>query len=216
MPKQPLNGIAHSILTSHRIVKTPEEAFPTESFIANKAELGGLIHLDAISGQPDQVPPLTLFHALSEIGATDPSYVPPYLQELHALEKQKSTDPLVLSGLGFLHLAKGPDYDENQAKNYFSRAIEVGSTRSDDFLVLSEILVKEGQQAESEKVLLQGKSLFPYDERFYQKLCRLYISTNQYEKALNMLRDSNQLFPEDSFLRTLRQKAEQAVQAPSP
>jgi len=118
--------------------------------------------------------------------------------------------------LGFFHLAKGPDYDENQAKNYFSRAIEVGSTRSDDFLALSEILVKEGQQAESEKVLLQGKSLFPYDERFYQKLCRLYISTNQYEKALNMLRDSNQLFPEDSFLRLLRQKAEQAVQAPSP
>ena len=216
MPKQPLNGIAHSILTSHRIVKTPEEAFPTESFIANKAELGGLIHLDAVSGKPDQVPPLTLFHALTEIGATDSSYVPPYLQELHALEKQKSTDPLVLSGLGFFHLAKGPDYDENQAKDYFSRAIEVGSTRSDDFLALSEILVKEGEQAESEKVLLQGKSLFPYDERFYQKLCRLYISTNQYEKALNMLRDSNQLFPEDSFLRTLRQKAEQAVQAPSP
>jgi tetratricopeptide (TPR) repeat protein len=92
----------------------------------------------------------------------------------------------------------------------------VGSTRSDDFLALSEILVKEGQQADAERVLLQGKSLFPYDERFYQKLCRLYISTNQYEKALNMLRSSSELFPEDSFLRLLRQKAEQAVQAPSP
>jgi hypothetical protein len=216
MPKQALTGIAHSILTNHRIVKTPDEPFPTESFIANKAELGGLIHLDAIPGRPDQVPSLTLFHALSEIGATDPSYVPPYLQELHALEKQNSTDPLVLSGLGFLHLAKGPDYDENQAKGYFSRAIEMGSTRSDDFLVLSEILLKQGQQAEAEKVLLQGKSLFPYDERFYQKLCRLYISTNQYEKALNMLRSSNQLFPEDSFLRLLLQKAEQAIQPAGP
>ena len=52
----PSPGIAHSILTSHRIVKTPDEEFPSESFIANKLELGGLIHLDAIPGQPDQVP----------------------------------------------------------------------------------------------------------------------------------------------------------------
>ena len=216
MPKQAVNGIAHSILTSHRIVRTPEEAFPTESFIANKPELGGLIHLDAIPAQPDQVPALTLLHALGEIGTTDPSYVPRYLQQLSLLEKQKSTDPQVLSGLGWLHLAKGPDYDENQAKDYLSRAIEVGSIRPEDFLVVSEILVKEGKQVDAERVLLRGKSLLPYDERFYQKLCRLYISTNQYEKALTMLRSSNQLFPEDSFLRLLWQKAEQAGQLPNP
>jgi hypothetical protein len=215
MPKQPVIGIAHSILTSHRIVKTPEEEFPNESFIANKLDLGGLIHLDAIPGQPDQVPPLTLLHALGEIGTTDPSYVPSYLQELYSLEKQKSNDSQVLSGLGWLHLAKGPDYDENQAKDYLSRAIAAGSTRPEDFLAVSEILIKEGQGANAEKILLQGNSLLPYDERFYQKLCRLYISTNQYEKALAMLRSSNQLFPEDSFLRLLRQKAEQAGTAPS-
>ena len=90
----------------------------------------------------------------------------------------------------------------------------MGSTRSEDFLAVSEILVKKGQAAEAEKLLLQGKSLLPYDERFYQKLCRLYISTNQYEKALDMLRSSNQLFPEDSFLRLLWQKAEQAGKSP--
>jgi hypothetical protein len=215
MPKQPVIGIAHSILTSHRIVKTPEEEFPSNSFIANKLDLGGLIHLDAIPGQPDQVPPPTLLHALGEIGTTDPSYVPSYLQELYSLEKQKSNDSQVLSGLGWLHLATGPDYDENQAKDYLSRAIAAGSTRPEDFLAVSEILIKEGQGANAEKILLQGKSLLPYDERFYQKLCRLYISTNQYEKALAMLRSSNQLFPEDSFLRLLRQKAEQAGTAPS-
>jgi hypothetical protein len=216
MPRQPVTGIAHSILTSHRIVKTPEEEFPTDSLLADKAELGGLIHLDAIPGQPDQVPPLTLLHALGEIGTSDPTYVPRYLQELAALEKQKSTDPQVLSGLGWFHLAKGANYDEKEAKDYLSRAIAAGSTRPEDFLVVPEILIKEGQQDEAERLLLQGKSLFPYDERFYQKLCRLYISTNQYEKALSMLRSSSQLFPEDSFLRLLLQKAEQAVQSPSP
>jgi hypothetical protein len=215
MPKQPVIGIAHSILTSHRIVRTPDEEFPNDSFIANKLDLGGLIHLDAIPGQPDKVPPLTLLHALGEIGTTDPSYVPSYLQELLSLEKQQSTDPQVLSGLGWIHLAKGPDYDENQANDYLSRAIAAGSTRPEDFLAVSEILIKEGQAADAEKVLLQGKLLLPYDERFYQKLCRLYISTNQYEKALDMLRSSNQLFPEDSFLRLLWQKAEQAGKAPS-
>jgi hypothetical protein len=215
MPKQPVTGIAHSILTSHRIVKTPEEEFPNDSFIANKLDLHGLIHLDAIPGQPDQVPPLTLLHALGEIGTTDPSYVPSYLQELLSLEKQKSTDSQELSGLGWLHLAKGSNYDENQAKDYLSRAIVAGSTRPEDFLAVSEILIKEGQAADAETILLQGKSLLPYDERFYQKLCRLYISTSQYEKALAMLRSSNQLFPEDSFLWMLRQKAEQAGTAPS-
>jgi tetratricopeptide (TPR) repeat protein len=96
-----------------------------------------------------------------------------------------------------------------------SRAIQVGSTRPEDFLAVSEILVKEGQAEDAEKVLMQGKSLLPYDERFYQKLCLLYISTHQYEKALDMLRSSHQLFPEDSFLRLLWQKAEQAGKAPS-
>ena len=165
-------------------------------------------------GSQIRFPPLTLLHALGEIGTTDPSYVPSYLQELLSLEKQKSTDPQVLSGLGWLHLAKGPDYDENQAKDYLSRAIGAGSTRAEDFLAVSEILTKEGQVADAEKILLQGKSLLPYDERFYQKLCRLYISTNQYEKAFEMLRSSNRLFPEDSFLRMLWQKAEQAGKAP--
>jgi hypothetical protein len=215
MPKQPVTGIAHSVLTSHRIVKTPDEEFPNESFMANKLELGGLIHLDEIPGQADQVPPLTLLHALGEIGTTDPSYVPSYLKELRSLEEQKSSDGQVLSGLGWLHLAKGPDYDENQAKDYLSRAIAAGSVRPEDFLATSEILIKEGQVADAERVLLQGKSLLPYDERFYQKLCRLYISTNQYERALEMLRISNQLFPEDSFLRVLRQKAEQVGTAPT-
>ena len=121
MPKQPVIGIAHSILTSHRIVKTPEEEFPNDSFLANKLDLGGLIHLDAIPGQPDQVPPLTLLHALGEIGTTDPSYVPSYLQALYSPCKATSTDSRVFSGLGWLHLAKGPDYDENQAKDYLSR-----------------------------------------------------------------------------------------------
>jgi hypothetical protein len=216
MPKQPVTGIAHSILTSHRIVKTPDEEFPNQSFIADKLELGGLIHLDAIPGQPDQLPPLTLLHALGEIGTTDPSYVASYLQELLSLEKQKSTDPQVLSGLGWIHLAKGPDYDENQARDYLSRAIAEGSVRPEDFLAVSEILIKEGQTDDAEKILLQGKSLLPYDERFYQKLCRLYISTNQYQKAFDMLRSSNQLFPEDSFLRLLWQKAEQAGKTPGP
>ena len=215
MPKQPVTGIAHSILTSHRIVKTPEEAFPDESFMANRLELGGLIHLDSIPGQSDEVPPLTLLQALGEISTTDPSYVPSYLQKLLSLEKQKSTDPEVLSGLGWLHLAKGPDYDENQAKDYLSRAIQVGSNRPEDFLAVSEILMKQGQAVDAEKVLLQGKSLLPYDGRFYRKLCLLYISTNQYEKALNMLRSSNQLFPEDSFLRLLWQKAALGGQPPS-
>jgi hypothetical protein len=215
MPKQTVTGIAHSILTSHRIVKTPEEEFPTEIFNADKLPLGGLVHLDAIPGQPDQVPLLTRFRALGEMATSDPSYVGSYLQELLTLEKQKSTDPQVLSGLGWLHLAKGQDYDEDRAEDYLSRAIQVGSTRSEDFLAVAEILVKKGKPADAEKVLLQGKSLLPYDERFYRKLCVLYISTNQYEKALNMLRSSIQLFPEDSFLRSVWQKAEQAGTDPS-
>ena len=195
MPKQPLTGIAHSILTSHRIVKTPEEEFPTESFIANKAELGGLIHLDAIPGQPDQVPPLTLLHALGEIGTTDPSYVPPYLQSCMRWKSKSPPTPRCSPAWVGSIWRREPDYDENQAKDYLSRAIEVGSTRSEDFPGTVGNSGEGRTTADAEKVLLQGKSLFPYDERFYQKLCRLYISTNQYEKAFDMLRIPTSCFP---------------------
>ena len=216
MPKQHVTGISHSILTSHRIVKTPDEAFPTASFNANKLIVSGLIHLNAIPGKPDRVPQLTLFRAFAELAPTNPAYLKSYVQELTGLEKTNPTEPDVLSALGWLHLANGPYHDEDKGFDFLSRAVQLGSTRTSDFLVLAGLLEKRNQQPQAEKVLLQGISIAPYDERLYQKLTVLYISAHEYNKALDMLRQETTLFPENSFFRLLLEKAEQAGTQPAP
>lgn len=214
MPKQPITGISHSVLTSHRIVKTADEPFPTASFNA-KMLPSGLIHLNAIPGQPDTVPPLTLFRAFAELAPTNPAYLDDYVQSLNALAKTDPKNPEVLSGLGWMHLAKGPAFDGPLAFDEISQAVALGSTRSDDFLVLGQMLTKKGDPAQAVKILMQGISIAPYDERLYQTLTIVYISTQQYDKALTMLRQATGLFPEDATLRSLREKAEQAGTAPA-
>jgi hypothetical protein len=214
MPKAPVNGIAHSVLTNHRIVRTESEEFPTSLFNSSRPIVSGLIHLNAEPGKPHRVPNLTVFRAFTELATGNPAYTPNYVAMLRLVANENPEEPDVLSALGWLKMGTGPEHDPAEAMKYLERAIDRGSHRPEDYQALAGLLVKEGRIPDAIRILEKGIQLAPYDERLYKSLSLTYMSVHQYQSALDTMRRTVELFPEDSFMRSLLQKAEQTGAAP--
>ncbi len=208
MPKLPINGIAHSVLTSHRIVRSENEEFPTALLNASKPSAYGLIHLNADPGKPDHIPDLTLFRAYTELASSNPAYAQQYLDLLTIVSKESPNEPDVLSANGWLKKGNGSEHDAAEATGYLAKAIGRGSVRLEDYQVLADLLSKAGQTAEAEIVLRKGIELAPYDERMYKQLAFIYMSSRRYPEALTLMRQIVSLFPQDDFMRSLLQKVE--------
>ncbi len=208
MPKAPVNGIAHSVLTSHRIVRTEDEPFPTALLNSSKPMHYGLIHLNAEPGKPDHLPDLTAFRAYTELASANAAYAPQYLDLLQIVSKENPDEPDVLSAMGWLKLGNGPEHDATQAINYLTKAIDRGSVRLEDYQALADLLSKNGQSSDAERVLNKGIQIAPYDERMYKQLAFIYMSSKRYPEALAAMRQIVTLFPEDDFMRALLQKVE--------
>ena len=95
-----------------------------------------------------------------------------------------------------------------------SRAVAGGTTRAADYEKLADLLSKSARMLEAISVLEKGIKLAPYEERLYKKLSLIYISDRQYGKALETMRSTVQLFPEDGFMRELLRKAEHGSATP--
>jgi hypothetical protein len=208
MPKLPVSGIAHTVLTNHRIVRSENEAFPSALFNSSKPVSYDLIHLNAEIDKPDQVPALTAFRAYTELAAANPAYLPQYKNLLKIVSKQDAEEPDVLSAMGWLKIALGPEHDTTQAMNFLTRAIDRGSLRLEDYQALADLLSKNGQASEAEIVLEKGIRIAPFDERMYKQLSFIYMSTHRYAEALTIMRKTVRMFPEDSFMRSLLQKVD--------
>ncbi len=209
MPKQPLAGIAHSILTNHRIVRTVDEPFPWNAFVAGKPAIGNLIHLNSPPGKRDDLPPLVIFRAFRELAGTDSQYLASYRE---SLDKVAHTDPdnvEVLSGLGWLELSGTSAESTSKALDLLSRAVERGTTRSSDYDALATLLAKDGRWQDAVTALEKGTGLFPYEKQLANHLALLYISNRQYTQAITVMRRNVMLFPEDDVMRKMLDMAEQ-------
>jgi len=100
MPKTPA-GIPHSILTDHRIVTSKDESLAEEAYHLTTPELPDLVHVDALPGTKDQIPPLTLLRAYGELAISDPQYARSYLNIVDQLAQTNPDDHAVLSALAW-------------------------------------------------------------------------------------------------------------------
>ena len=90
----------------------------------------------------------------------------------------------------------------------------MNATRAADYEKLADLLSKSQRTPEAISVLEKGIKLAPYEERLYKKLSLIYISGRQYSEALETMRRTVQLFPEDGFMRELLRRAEQGSATP--
>ena len=210
MPKQDVTQIAHSVLTNHRIVSRKDQPLPKEAFLRTTEDLPDLVHLNAVPERKDKIPPLTLLRAYAELAASQPLYQRKYLETLREVAKTDPNESAVLSALAWLAAGKNTPESATTAMDYLARAIQSGSLLAIDFEKRAELLNRAGRPTEAIEVLKQGIGVDPYYQRSYKALALLFVAQKRYEEALQVMRQELEIFPQDSFMRTLLKKGESA------
>ena len=206
MQKQPVS-IPHSVLTNHRIVSTPGEPLPDEAFRHTGSDPLELVHLNAVPGRDDVIPPLTLLRAYGEMALADRQYGSLYLEAVDRAAQSDPESPAVLSALGWREVGRY-GADATKIRDYLSRAIQNGSHGPLDFEKLGELLLQDGKTAEAIAILQQGIMDSPYAKRLYQSLAMIYMAEKRNDDALRVMRRELELFPEDSSMRSMIPKLE--------
>jgi hypothetical protein len=204
MPKQPLKEISHSSLTDHRILARPGEPLPESAFHLTTTQLPDLVQLDSVPrplGTP--VPPLTLFRAYGELLAAHPDYLARFDSVLDSLAAAKTEDAVVLAALARRKMREASAESQAAAADFLQRAVRAGSTDADDFEQLATIQAEAGRTQDAIATVRRGTELNAYSPRLYRLLAALYVSVRAYDDALSTMRKDLELFPEDSFIRSL-------------
>lgn len=209
MPKRDVTTISHASLTNHRITATANESLPDVTFHLTTPALPDLVHLDAIPGQPDSVPPLTLLQAYGQIGAEHREYLPRYYEEAKQLEASQANDTHVLEALASDAFQQGDAEGDQAAVVFLRRAIAMGSTTAWDFEELGARLLRAHELSEATSCLQTGIQRAPYDARLYSLLAEGYVAMNRRGDAIKTLIRASQLFPQIDLLRAFRDQVEE-------
>src|SRR5262249_20014 len=211
MPKRDLREIQHAALTNHRIVRQQDEPYPEEAFRLTTPTLPNLIHVSAILGrEAESVPPLTLLQAYRTLSSSHREFEEPYEKLLSQLSESEPDDPLVLAALA-QRVTSSTSSQTPQARSdairYLSRAIQLGSTEPNDFLLLDDLLARSGRVSEGVAVLTKGILLTPYVKELYQSMATRLISMGKHTEALDTIKKGLEFFPGDTRLNTLLREA---------
>jgi tetratricopeptide (TPR) repeat protein len=205
MPKRDVGVILHSSVTSHRIMARPDEPLPEAAFHQTTSALPDLIHLSAVPGQKEVVPPgLTLLAAYGELMDKAPEYRGRYLALLEELEHSQPENALVQASLGRKALL---DDKASEAAVHLRLALAIGPPQATTYADLAEAQMKLGQESEALLSLEKGVELDPFNAVFQKKLVLRFIEMNQYAQARAALERYVQTFPQDSFMRQMLNRA---------
>lgn len=196
--------IPHTDVTDHRIVARSGEPFPQETFHRITPQLPDLIHVDAVPGAENvPIPSLTLLQAYRKILRDDPNpiYKERYSVLVDQLAKTESNDPIVLSALAQKESENGTPEGRNRAIHDLERAIELGSTVPDDYLMLADLLERSARVTDSVNLLQKAISQDPYESVYYRALARRCLRYARFQDVVDITTEGLQLFPEDSLLR---------------
>jgi hypothetical protein len=203
MPKRDVKVISHSMLTNHRIVRTPQEPFPETAFKMTTSQLPDLVHLSAAGGKSNAPASLTLVQAYRQVMLSHPAYRPRYWKFAQQLETTQPNNVSVLQALADLSLQQKSLAGVTAAISYLDRARIHGTTQPADFEQLAKMLLATQQQGRAVEVLRQGIELIPYDVELYRLLGRTYLSLKKTNDAYQVLSKANQVFPQDIGIRDL-------------
>jgi hypothetical protein len=209
MPKRDVTEISHASLTNHRIIATPDEPFPDVTFQLATPALPGLVHLNALPGQPDAISPLTLLQAYGQLGAEHREYLQRYFDIGKQLETPEPNNTDVLEALAAQALQLKTTDGDRAAIEYLSRAIDHGSTKAWDFQLLGSRLLQAHKLREAVACLQKGIQRAPYDAELYTLLAEGYVAMNRASDATAILTRALQLFPEIDLLRAFLREVQE-------
>jgi len=207
MPKRDVQTIQHASATNHRIPATPNEPYPDSTFDHAGAAPPDLIQL-ASGTRPAS--PLSLLQAYGELLDTKPEYAPRYSDLLDELEKTESGSALIQSALGRRDLRRG-QYESAIA--HLQKAITIGPPQAVMFADEAEAIQKRGGLEDALNLQKKAVELDPFNPVLQKNEIVLLIILKQYAEARKALENYLEIFPQDSFMRQMLEKANQGAAA---
>lgn len=204
MPRRDIRVISHSTATNHRILARLDEPFPDVTFHQANAAMPDLINLDPAPGRESAPPPdLTLLQAYGELAAQKPQYANRYLEVLGRLEKTDADNTLVQAAIGRRELRNG---NFASAADHLQRAVNA-SPQATTCADLADALAHLDRKNESVIWLDKSVQLDPFNPFTQRALIARLIELKQYRRALAGLEHYIEVFPQDTFMRQMLEKA---------
>jgi hypothetical protein len=200
MPHRDAPETAHTSLTNHRILTRPGEPWPQEAFKQPTTALPDLVHLDAVPGHADNIPPATLIEAYREIASRRPEYQDAYERSLTQAQSSLPRDAAVQLDLGRRSLAHDQAAD---AVTYLLRAVALGPSDPAAFGYLSQALSRVGRVQEAIAASRKAVELDPFEPLWRKGLIDQYITAQQYGEATSAMKQYLEQFPEDGSMRKM-------------
>jgi hypothetical protein len=210
MPKRTVTTIAHAALTDHSI---PARAGSTFG-VSDQPHGNGKPQLLLLSAPPDQwnrldsVPATVLLQAYDSLVREGHQEFDPMLaQMLQQLSASSRSDPAVLRVLARADFRKDTPSAMLKAIDDMKRVFQLTSPNVDDYLLLGNLYSRTQRPKEAVQLLEEARGSNPYFREIYELLADNYLALGEYGDALGVVQQGLQLFPDDSKLRVLENKA---------
>jgi hypothetical protein len=209
MPKRAVSTIAHAALTDHSI-----PVHPSSIEVPDQRHTNENPHLLVLSAPPehwnqlDSVPATFLLQAYdSLVREGHKEFEPMLAQMLLRVSAGKSSDPAVLRVFARAEFRKGTSAAMLKATDDMERVFRVTTPNVDDDLLLGNLYSSTQRPKDAVQLLERARTSNPYFREIYELLASNYMALGQYQNALAVTQEGLQLFPEDSNLRTIEEKA---------
>ena len=217
MPKRTVTTIAHAALTDHSI---PARADSTV-VVSDQPHTDRKPRVLLLSAPPDQwnrldsVPDTVLLQAYDGLVREGHREFDPMLTEmLLQRSASASSDPAVLRVLARAEFRKDTRSAMWKAIDDMKRVFQLTSPNVDDYLLLGDLYSRTQRPKEAVQLLEGARSSHPYFREIYELLADNYMTLGEYGDALGVVQQGLQLFPDDSKLRVLENKAKAAGLGP--
>ncbi|MBV9038611.1 MAG: hypothetical protein JO182_29250 [Acidobacteriaceae bacterium] len=194
MPKRIVTTISHTALTNHRIPAHPDKPAPA----GDSSDNTDLVLVNAPAGKKASLPEITLLRAYAELANRNPIYQGKYVSLLERLAETQPKDAYLQAALGHKLLAEGKS---QEALTHLSAGLPLEETAVNQDL--AQALTNLGRAEEALPYLQTAAEREPYNAVLLKTLILQYINLHRYPEAQEQMRRYMQIFPEDSFMRSL-------------
>jgi Flp pilus assembly protein TadD len=204
MPLRSIRVISHSSATNHRIVRTPDEPFPDQTFNQTTATMPDLIELNPTGehGARALAPPalirLQAYALLKAEGKVQ--FVQPWLKTLAELETSNPENAIVQASLGHRDL---DDHKYAEAFSHLEHSLRLDPLQASVYVDLSAAEEQSGKRAEAILSARKAVALEPFNPGIRKTLIYQLVQDKQYDQVEAEMEKYLQVFPEDDHMREM-------------
>lgn len=204
MPKRPIGLVAHSALTNHLILRTPDEPLPDLAFSQSGVDPLQLLSFSQ-SARPDlrSIDRVLLLQAYQSLLAKAPRLGEPYRTLLADLQSAQPDNPAVAAAAGHELVTSGSLEDAERAIPLLRKALDAGNSGLEVSLDLSDALVKRKRYREAAVVLRSAVRKEPYDPKLLKAMIEVHLQSGEFPQAFVALKEYVEAFPADLKMKSL-------------